>query len=75
MCSGEGVGGWIVCSFRIAGLTLTEGAVSRLTWCLTSAEITRLIREREVIYISLHCHLQNDFCIKMGSDESHFSVS
>ena len=25
---------------------------------------------REVIYLSLHCHHQNDFCIKMGSDES-----
>ena len=24
------------------------------------------------IYILLHCHRQNDFCIKMGSDESHF---
>ena len=22
-----------------------------------------------------HCHHQNDFCIKMGSDESHFNVS
>ena len=31
--------------------------------------------EREVIYLSLHCHHQNDFCIKMGSDESHFDVS
>ena len=24
---------------------------------------------------SLHCHHQNDFCIKVGSDERHFSVS
>ena len=31
--------------------------------------------EREIIYLSLHCHHQNDFCIKMGSDESHFNVS
>ena len=30
--------------------------------------------EREIIYLSLHCHHQNDFCIKMGSDESHFNV-
>ena len=22
----------------------------------------------------LHCHHQNDSCIKMGSDESHFNV-
>ena len=29
----------------------------------------------EIIYLSLHCHHQNDFCIKMGSDESHFNVS
>ena len=27
------------------------------------------------IYVSLHCHHQNDSCIKMGSDESHFNVS
>ena len=31
--------------------------------------------EREIIYLSLLCHHQNDFCIKMGSDESHFNVS
>ena len=32
--------------------------------------------KREIIYLSLRgCHHQNDFCIKMGSDESHFSVS
>ena len=33
------------------------------------------VGERETIYLSLHCHHQNDFCIKMGSDESHFNVS
>ena len=31
--------------------------------------------EREIIYLSLHCHHQNDLCIKMGSDESHFNAS
>ena len=31
--------------------------------------------EREIIYLSLHCHHQNDTCIKVGSDESHFNVS
>ena len=31
--------------------------------------------EREIIHLSLHCHHQNDFCIKMGSNESHFNVS
>ena len=40
----------------------------------------RLIRngekgKREIIYLSLHCHHQNDFCIKVGRDESHFNVS
>ena len=25
--------------------------------------------------LSLHCHHQNDSCIKMGSDESHFNIS
>ena len=32
-------------------------------------------RGRDIIYVSLHCHHQNDPCIKMGSDESHFNVS
>ena len=44
-----------------------------------STEIIRLIRDGEkggeIIYLSLHCHHQNDSCIKMGSDESHFNVS
>ena len=29
----------------------------------------------EIIYLSLYCHHQNDFCIKVGSDDSHFNVS
>ena len=33
------------------------------------------VGEREIIYLSLHCHHRNDSCIKMGSDESHFNVS
>ena len=31
--------------------------------------------EREIIYLSLHCHHQNDSCITMGSDENQFNVS
>ena len=31
--------------------------------------------EREIIYLLLHCHHQNDTYIKMGSDESQFNVS
>ena len=29
----------------------------------------------EMIYLSLHCHHQNDSRIKMGRDESHYNVS
>ena len=32
------------------------------------------VGEREIIYLSLRCHPENDFCIKVGSDESHFNV-
>ena len=54
------------------------------TWCLTSTETVRLIRDGEmgymeggggIIHLSLHCHHQNDSCIKMGIDGSHFNVS
>ena len=31
--------------------------------------------KREIVYLSLHCHHQNDFYIKMGSVESHFNVT
>ena len=33
------------------------------------------VGKREITYLSLHCHQQNDFCIKVGSDESHSDVS
>ena len=29
----------------------------------------------EIIYLLLHCRHQNDLCIKVGSNESHFNVS
>ena len=29
----------------------------------------------EIIYLSLHWHHQNDACIKMGSDVSHYNVA
>ena len=66
------------------------GGGSKQTWCLTSTESIRLIRDgekgvrmgyggggggREIIYLSLHCHHPNDSCIKMGSGESRFNVS
>ena len=28
-----------------------------------------------VLFSAVHRHHQNDFCIKMGSDERHFNVS
>ena len=31
--------------------------------------------EGDCIPIPLHCHHQNDSCMKMGSNESHFNVS
>ena len=31
--------------------------------------------EGEYTYLSLHCHYQNDSCMKMDSGESHFNVS
>ena len=31
--------------------------------------------EGDYIYLSLHCHHHNDFCIEMGSKDSHFNVS
>ena len=50
-----------------------------------STETIRLIRDGEkggkgygggeIIYLSVHCHHQDDSCIKVGSDESHFNVS
>ena len=64
-------------------------ALERKETCgVTSTETVRLIGdreqggkgvrrwgEREIIYPSLHCHHQNDSCMKMGSDESQFNVS
>jgi len=32
-------------------------------------------KKLEALYLSLHWHYQNDSCIQMGSDESHFNVS
>ena len=29
----------------------------------------------ETLHLTLHRHHQNDFCIKMVSDESHFNIS
>ena len=48
---------------------------------LYATETIRLIRDgrrwgkREIVYLSLQCHHQDDSCIKMGSNESRFHVS
>ena len=67
-----------------------QSDASKYTQCLTATGTVRLIRDgemggggkgvwrwvkRDIIYISLHYHHQNDSCIEMGSDESHFNVS
>ena len=31
--------------------------------------------KREIIYLSLYCHHQNDSCFKMGKNESHFNTT
>ena len=34
------------------------------------------VGDRQIIYLSLlHCHHQNDSCINMDCDKSHFNVS
>ena len=63
------------------GLLRCLTSISSSFMYLTSIETIRLIRDgekvegEEIIYLSLHCHHQNDLCIKVGSDESHFNVS
>ena len=64
----------------------TDGSVRRYQfrtvrnrWRIsTSVTFTETIRDgepgRDIIYISLHCHHQNDSSIKMGSDERDFNV-
>ena len=55
--------------------TLTSTKTIRLIGDGEMGEGVRRWGEREIIYLSLHCYHQNDSCIKMGSDESHFNVS
>ena len=42
---------------------------------LAGTEIPGGGERKERLYLTLHCHHQNDSCIKTGSDESHFHVS
>ena len=69
-------------------MAYTLGKAHMRSTPVSSGETVRLIRdgeqagkrvwrwgEREFIHLSLHSHRQNDSCIKMGRDESHFNVS
>ena len=40
----------------------------------SSAHSAGPVKTEDMIYLSLHCHHQNDSCIKMDSDESQLSV-
>ena len=55
---------------------------TKQTWCLTSIATIRLIWDRDGVggggekgVHLLHCQHQNDFCVKMGSDESNVNVT
>ena len=64
---------------------LTIVTVSKQTWCLTSTETIRLIRDGEgrgygdvgrgKVYTYRYTVTTRMTCIKMGSDESYFNVS
>ena len=43
-------------------------------WRKVPESDARSVGKEEIIYLTLHCPHQNDFCIKVGSDESHFNV-
>ena len=58
-------------TIRFVGRTAQDGHLDTHT----APELCMEVGEREIIYLSLHCHHKNDFCIKVGSDESHFNVS
>ena len=40
-----------------------------------TARLNRLTLRRGRLHLTLHCHHQNDTCIKVGGDEGHFNVS
>ena len=42
---------------------------------LSGTEIPGGGRRGGGLYLTLYCHRQNDSCIQMGSDDSHFNVS
>ena len=44
-------------------------ARARVRVCVLACE------KMEIIYLPLHCHHQNDSCLEVGNDESHFNVS
>ena len=75
-------------TFRLSHFKRRLTSLESKKWRLTATENIRLFRDgekggkgvwrwgkREIIYLSLHCHHQNDSCVKVGSDESHFNLS
>ena len=43
--------------------------------CVGGGGVVWLCGKREIIYLSLHCHHQNDIYIMMGNDKGYFYVS
>ena len=58
---------------QLAGLSFFNAELSPKTYWLVLR--SQMVGEDGDLCRTLHCHLQNDSCIKMGSDESHFNVS
>ena len=62
-CATEGV--------PFASAQLSTDAVSALR--KVRSVLLKTVEATEIIYQLLHCRHRNDFCIKMGNDESHFN--
>ena len=63
------------CRKRVLGVWSRRQPVNEGGTLRASLSGTLRWGEWEIIYLSLHCHHQNDSCIIMGSDDRHFNVS
>ena len=52
-----------------------EGSVGGLGGCVGSGGGWGIGGRELRLYVTLHRHHQNDFCIKSKSDERHFNIS
>ena len=50
-----------------------ELGMGRGRLCVTKGNWVRRWGKWQILYLWLHCHHQNDSCIKMGTDGSHFN--